>query len=82
LAVCGLLRYRRKAESIQHTITTPVGERLAVIALKHPDLNDHDELRHDPVMAVLAGKLWPIVAEASRIRASANTRLAPQGQVP
>jgi hypothetical protein len=21
------------------------------------DLNDHDELRHDPVMAVLAGKL-------------------------
>jgi len=27
------------------------------IALGHEDLIDHDELRHDPVMAVLAGKL-------------------------
>jgi hypothetical protein len=26
-------------------------------ALGYEDLNDHDELRHDPVMAVLAGKL-------------------------
>ena len=27
------------------------------IALGYEDLNDHDELRHDPMMAVLAGKL-------------------------
>jgi len=27
------------------------------IALGYADLNDHDELRHDPLMAVLAGKL-------------------------
>jgi hypothetical protein len=27
------------------------------IALGYEDLNDHDELRHDPVVAVLAGKL-------------------------
>ena len=27
------------------------------IALGYEDLNDHDQLRHDPVMAVLAGKL-------------------------
>ena len=27
------------------------------IALGYEDLNDHDELRHDPVMAALAGKL-------------------------
>ena len=32
------------------------GGRLA-IALGYEDLNDHDELRHDPMMAVLAGKL-------------------------
>jgi hypothetical protein len=25
------------------------------IALGHEDLNDHDELRHDPMMAILAG---------------------------
>ena len=27
------------------------------IALGYEDFNDYDELRHDPVMAVLAGKL-------------------------
>ena len=27
------------------------------IALGYEDLNDHDELRHDPAMAALAGKL-------------------------
>jgi hypothetical protein len=31
--------------------------RIFGIALGYEDLNDHDELRHDPVMAVLAGKL-------------------------
>jgi hypothetical protein len=30
---------------------------LIAIALGHEDLNDHDQLRHDPVLAVLAGKL-------------------------
>jgi len=30
---------------------------VAGIALGYEDLNDHDELRHDPVLAVLAGKL-------------------------
>ncbi|MBV9514912.1 MAG: transposase, partial [Mycobacteriaceae bacterium] len=32
-------------------------QRVAGIALGYEDLNDHDELRHDPVLAVLAGKL-------------------------
>jgi len=33
-----------------------VGQRLFAMALGHEDLNDHHELRHDPVMAV-TGKL-------------------------
>ena len=48
---------RREAESIEHTTTTLVGQRVVGIALGYEDLNDHDELRHDPIMAVLAGKL-------------------------
>src|SRR5947199_6651308 len=32
-------------------------QRVVGIALGYEDLNDHDELRHDPVMAVWAGKL-------------------------
>ena len=36
---------------------TLVGQRVFAITLGYEDLNDHDELRHDPVMHVLAGKL-------------------------
>jgi hypothetical protein len=38
-------------------VKTVVGQRVLALALGYEDLNDHDELRHDPVMAVLAGKL-------------------------
>jgi hypothetical protein len=34
-----------------------VGQRVFGIALGYEDLIDHDQLRHDPVMAVLGGKL-------------------------
>jgi hypothetical protein len=47
----------RDADSIEHSLGTLVGQRVFGIALGYEDLNDHDELRHDPVMAVLAGKL-------------------------
>src|SRR5271169_3381940 len=42
---------------IEHEVVTLVGQRVFGIALGYEDLNDHDELRHDPLMAVLAGKL-------------------------
>ena len=47
----------RKPELIEHRVATLVGQRVFGIALGYEDLNDHDELRRDPVMAVLAGKL-------------------------
>ena len=47
----------RCAERIEHEVRTLVGQRVFGIALGYEDLNDHDHLRHDPVMAVLAGKL-------------------------
>lgn len=47
----------RKPELIEHSLETLVRQRVVGIALGYEDLNDHDELRHDPVMAVLAGKL-------------------------
>jgi hypothetical protein len=40
-----------------HSVQTLLMQRIVGIALGYEDLNDHDELRHDPVMAVLAGKL-------------------------
>ena len=47
----------RNAEQIEHTVATLVGQRVFGLALGYEDLNDHDQLRHDPVFAVLAGKL-------------------------
>jgi hypothetical protein len=47
----------RCAELIEHEVVTLVGQRVFAIALGYEDLNDHDDLRHDPMMAVLAGKL-------------------------
>jgi hypothetical protein len=47
----------RRPEWIEHEVATLVGQRVFGIALGYEDLNDHDELRHDPMMAVLAGKL-------------------------
>jgi hypothetical protein len=44
---------------IEHEVKTLVGQRVIGIALGYEDLNDHDALRHDPAMAVLAGKLEP-----------------------
>jgi Transposase DDE domain group 1 len=47
----------RMPELVEHAVDTLVLQRVVGIALGYEDLNDHDELRHDPVLAVLAGKL-------------------------
>jgi Transposase DDE domain group 1 len=47
----------RRPELIEHEVATLVAQRVFAIALGYEDLNDHDELRRDPLMAVLAGKL-------------------------
>ena len=46
----------RAPELIEHTVGTMVGQRIFALALGYEDLVDHDQLRHDPTMAVLAGK--------------------------
>src|ERR1700760_5035927 len=47
----------RNSDLIEHSVDTLVMQRTVGIALGYEDLIDHDELRHAPVMAVLAGKL-------------------------
>lgn len=48
---------RRCPALIEHKVSTLVGQRMFGIALGYEDLIDHDSLRHDPMLAVLAGKL-------------------------
>ena len=47
----------RAPELIEHTVRTLVGQRIFALALGYEDVVDHDQLRHDPTLAVLAGKL-------------------------
>jgi hypothetical protein len=47
----------RDQAQVEHTIEAMVAQRVFGIALGYEDLVDHDQLRHDPILATLAGKL-------------------------
>jgi hypothetical protein len=55
LAAC--FQDHRDPALVEHDLETLLMQRVVGIALGYEDLVDHDELRHDPVLAVLAGKL-------------------------
>jgi hypothetical protein len=49
----------RDPELIEHTVAELVAQRVYGLALGYEDLNDHDDLRCDPLLAVLVGKEDP-----------------------
>jgi hypothetical protein len=49
----------REQDQVVHTLPALIGQRIVGIALGYEDVNDHDELRHDPVLALFAEKLEP-----------------------
>src|SRR5258708_22381157 len=68
---------RRSQAQVEHSVATLVGQRIFAIALGYEDLNDHETLRHDPLMAVLAGKLEG--RGARRAAGGGQTARLPQG---
>jgi hypothetical protein len=46
----------RDPDRIEHTIEEMVAQRIHALALGYEDLNDHEQLRSDPLLAVLVGK--------------------------
>ena len=54
LAAC--FEDRRDPQRIEHQVGELVSQRVYALALGYEDLNDHDELRRDPLLALLAGK--------------------------
>ncbi len=44
---------------VAHRIEQMLAQRLYGLALGYEDLNDHEQLRHDPLLGVLAGKTEP-----------------------
>jgi len=58
----------RDPEAIEHSVEELVGQRVMAIALGYEDLNDHNRLRADPLLALLAGKADPSGRDRARKR--------------
>jgi hypothetical protein len=63
---CGIIRGfalcfedLRDPDLIEHSVAQLVAQRVYGLALGYEDLNDHDELRSDPMLAVMVGKKDP-----------------------
>jgi Transposase DDE domain group 1 len=44
---------------VEHSVEQLIKQRVYGLALGYEDLNDHEKLRHDPLLAVLSGKTEP-----------------------
>jgi hypothetical protein len=58
----------RDQDSIEHTVSELVSQRIYGLALGYEDLNDHDMLRSDPLLAVLCEKEEPTGSNRKCIR--------------
>ena len=61
-------RDSRDPARVEHTVEELVAQRVYGLALGYEDLNDHDELRHDPLLAVLVEKSDPAGEKRARGR--------------
>src|SRR6202171_6375550 len=64
---------RRDPIYVEHQVATMVGQRIFGLALGYEDLLDHDELRKDRTLAVLAGKLSPVLRSDCEALAGKST---------
>lgn len=54
--LAGCFTDKRNPERIEHTVAEMLGQRIYGLALGYEDLNDHEQLRSDPLLALLSGK--------------------------
>jgi DDE family transposase len=47
---------KRKQDRVEHRVGEMLAQRIFGLALGYEDVNDHEQLRHDPLLAVLSGK--------------------------
>jgi hypothetical protein len=78
--LAGCFEDRRQPWLISHTVQEMVAQRVYALALGYEDLTDHDQLREDPLLAVLSGK--PRVGEEPLAGKSTLNRLELGGPVP
>lgn len=53
----GCFEDSRDPELVEYSLRTLLAQRVMGIALGYEDLNDHDQLRHDPLFGAVVGKL-------------------------
>jgi len=58
----------RDPDLVEHTLPELLKQRIFALCLGYEDLNDHDQLRHDPLLAVLVGKKDPQGQQRARPR--------------
>src|SRR3989304_6017144 len=58
----------RDPDLVEHTVFELVAQRVYALALGYEDLNDHESLRGDPMLALLAGKRDPRGQDRIRAR--------------
>jgi hypothetical protein len=58
----------RDEELIEHSVEELLRQRIFALALGYEDLNDHDQLRYDPLLATLVGKQDPTGSDRLRKR--------------
>src|SRR6266581_3426740 len=49
----------RNPDLIEHSVEQMIRQRIFALALGYEDLNDHDQLREDPLLGVMSGKAEP-----------------------
>jgi hypothetical protein len=58
----------RDPNQVEHRVEELVSQRVYGLALGYEDLNDHEELRRDPLLATLVGKADPLGRDRPRRR--------------
>ncbi|MFZ1120355.1 MAG: IS1380 family transposase [Candidatus Binataceae bacterium] len=54
--LAGCFRDGRDQEQVEHKLSEMLSQRIYGLALGYEDLNDHEQLRSDPLLGVLSGK--------------------------
>ena len=63
---------------VEHTVKSLISQRVMGLALGYEDLNDHDQLRHDPLIATLVEKADPTRTLAGKSTLN-RLELTPEG---
>ena len=58
----------RDPEALEHPVADLLKQRIFGLCLGYEDLNDHDRLRHDPLLALVVGKKDPLGQDRVRQR--------------